>query len=137
MKKLNFRSRACRIAVAVAVPLILIAGATFLYVYKWGPPCITHSLTGIYCAGCGAGRASVDLLHGDLLAAIDHNLLFVAALPFVAYYLVKKYISYCFGRDILPFFKMNLVIGIIILVVIVVFIVLRNIPIAPFNYLAP
>lgn len=137
MKKLNFKSRACRITVAVAVPLILIAGAAFLYIYKWGPSCMMHSLTGIYCAGCGAGRASVALLHGDLLMAIDHNLLFVAVLPFVAYYLVKVYISYCFGKDILPFFKMNFVSGIIILAVIVVFTVLRNIPIAPFNYLAP
>lgn len=45
------------------------------------PACPLYSLTGLFCAGCGATRAMHALLHGDLLRAISMNALLVVALP--------------------------------------------------------
>ena len=135
--KLDFKSLPWRIAVGVAVPVFALAGALFLYFFRIGPPCPIYAVSGIYCIGCGAGRACVAILHGDLLGAMDYNLLFVVLLPFVAYFGLKVYISYVFGRDILPFPKIKLWSAIVIVAVIVAFGVLRNIPVEPLSYLAP
>ena len=135
--KLDFRSLPWRIAVGVAVPAAVLTGALFLYAFRMGPPCPIYAVSGIYCIGCGAGRACVSLLHGDLLGAMDYNLLFVLMLPFVAYFGVKVYISYVFGRDILPFPKIKLWVALVIVAVVVVFGVRRNVPIQPLSYLAP
>lgn len=131
------KSRGLRIAVGIAVPLLIIGGALFLYFFRVGPPCIFHLITGIYCVGCGAGRASVALLHGDILSALDYNLIFVVLLPFLAYYIAKIYIHYVFGRDPLPFFPVRMwwIIGVAL--AILLFWILRNIPVFPFTYLAP
>ncbi len=45
------------------------------------PFCPFKMMTGLDCPGCGATRSLNALLHGDLVAAADHNVLFVLALP--------------------------------------------------------
>lgn len=49
------------------------------------PQCPLKILTGLDCAGCGGLRAGHSLLHGDLVAAADQNLLVVLTLPLIAY----------------------------------------------------
>ena len=49
------------------------------------PQCPTKMLTGLDCPMCGATRAVHSLLHGDVVGAMDHNLLFVLLLPALAY----------------------------------------------------
>jgi hypothetical protein len=48
------------------------------------PVCPFLALTGLYCPGCGALRATHALAHGDLAAAAGLNLLFVLLLPVIA-----------------------------------------------------
>jgi len=43
--------------------------------------CPTQALLGIDCPGCGGLRATHDLLHGNVAGAMDHNLLWVIAVP--------------------------------------------------------
>lgn len=47
-------------------------------------PCLLRAATGIDCPLCGATRATLRLLAGDLPAALDHNALYVVLLPAVA-----------------------------------------------------
>lgn len=52
------------------------------------PGCPTQVFLGIDCPGCGGLRATHELAQGDLAAAVDHNLLVVLLVPFVAFLLV-------------------------------------------------
>lgn len=45
------------------------------------PLCPLHALTGLNCPLCGATRASWELLHGHLGAALHDNALYVLGLP--------------------------------------------------------
>lgn len=45
------------------------------------PVCLLHKWTGLLCPGCGSLRAAHQLLHGNLLAALHLNSLFVLLLP--------------------------------------------------------
>lgn len=98
------------------------------------PSCPFHALTGLYCPGCGSTRALYSLLHGDAVQALAMNPLLVAALPFVL--LMALHSAGWRPRALDPLVR---VIGnpTLWLVVLVGFGVLRNLPFAPFNLLAP
>lgn len=38
-----------------------------------GMPCAFHSLTGLYCPGCGGTRAVRELLYGDLRMSFQYH----------------------------------------------------------------
>lgn len=127
-----------RLAVGIGAPLVALIGVLLIIIMKSTPPCIFYELTGLYCVGCGSGRATAALLHGEIYAAFRLNPLMIILLPFVGYYLLKEYISFVFGRDVIPFPKIrSRWVGIILLIIIVAFWVLRNIRIFPFSLLAP
>lgn len=48
-----------------------------------GVLCPLRRFTGLDCPLCGATRATFALLRGDLGTALDHNVLYVLALPVV------------------------------------------------------
>lgn len=50
------------------------------------PQCTFHQITGLDCPGCGAQRALHQLLHGNLIAALRLNAMFVLSLPLAAWY---------------------------------------------------
>ncbi len=126
-----------RIAVGILIPVAGILGATFLFHMQGHIPCIFQKLTGLHCPGCGAARASRALLHFDVLLALDRNVLFVLFAPFGVYFILKQYIRYVFGKDVLPMFRISYPVGVAILVSVVLFWILRNIPVFPFTILAP
>jgi hypothetical protein len=47
------------------------------------PRCPSFVLSDYHCPGCGSLRATHALLHGRVTAAIGHNVLYIACLPFV------------------------------------------------------
>jgi hypothetical protein len=65
------------------------------------PMCTFHVLTGLDCPGCGATRATHELLHGRLLAAWRYNALWVLMLPVVVYSAVSELRALA-GRRALP-----------------------------------
>ncbi len=100
------------------------------------PPCPLHFLTGWYCPGCGSLRALHQLLQGNARAAWAMNPLTMVLLPFIGYGLMSQAALVLRGRT-LPgmFLSANMIRG--LCVVIVLFGILRNLPVHPFNLLAP
>ena len=131
-KKLWFR-----ISFGIAAPLAVIGG--LLYLYFFGNPfrCVFLMLTGLYCPGCGSGRALSNLLHFDLLTAFLFNPLFILALPFLGYYFLWLYLRIVSGKNILPAMKTSIRTYLIVIGIFVAFGILRNIPVVPFSWLAP
>ncbi|MBF0488068.1 MAG: DUF2752 domain-containing protein [Nitrospirae bacterium] len=118
---------------------ILIVAAAAVYMYDpslsgFYPKCLFYKLTGLYCPGCGGTRALHQLLHGNYTAAFRLNPLIVLALPFLAIGIILEirvfsrpaWLSYQHTRY-----------AWIVAVAIVLFWILRNIPIEPFTYLMP
>ena len=97
--------------------------------------CVFYELTGLYCPGCGSGRAAQALLRGDLAAAFGHNALaFLLGLP-CAGLLLREYLRLVFpGLGWKPA-RLPARAGNAALVLILVFWLLRNLPI--FAFLAP
>ena len=121
------------------------AGATaFLYAvnptqHAVYPQCMLYKMTGLYCAGCGATRALYALLHGRVLDAMHDNVLFIAVLP-VLLYVVGGHMLAAWRANAWPQVSVGgpvlwRVLGFFALML--VFMVLRNLPGAPFELLRP
>jgi hypothetical protein len=117
-------------------------GLVFIY-YKinpadqdWMPKCTFHSMTGMHCPGCGSQRAIHDFLHGNIMEGFSHNLLIglgILVLLYKAFLLLRA--------RFYPQKNINLLyhpkVPWLILIIILSFWVLRNLPFYPFTCLAP
>jgi hypothetical protein len=100
------------------------------------PPCIFHKMTGLYCPGCGATRALYHLVHGHPEAAFAMNPLLVIFLPILAYAFLSYALVGIRGRG-LPKIFVNPTLIKLIFWTAIAFGILRNLPVYPFNLLAP
>ncbi|HEY0732130.1 MAG TPA: DUF2752 domain-containing protein [Chitinophagaceae bacterium] len=97
------------------------------------PPCPFYVITDLYCPGCGSQRALSALLHGDLAEAIQDNILLVVSIPILLWNAAvqwrkdKQYFALLYK----PVFVKA------VLVVVIGFWVLRNLPFFPMSLLAP
>ena len=76
MLELLRKKKSLRILIVAGAAIAALAGAVYLYFHNphsYPLPCVFYSLTGFYCPGCGAGRASYSLLHGRFLDAFCYN----------------------------------------------------------------
>ncbi len=120
--------------------LALTAAGAVLFLFnpsEWGfyPFCFFYRTTGLLCPGCGSLRAMHQLLHGHVAAALRFNALFVMSLPLLGWYgariAVGKFQRRPVSLSIRPAWCW---IG---LAVMVIFGILRNLPIARAVWLAP
>ena len=102
-----------------------------------GLPCVVHSLTGLYCPGCGASRALASLLRLDFYGAFRWNPLLVLLFPFALFYLVWGSVSFvrC-GRNTLDDRIPTKLLWFIVALLLLYF-MLRNLPLWPFTLLQP
>jgi hypothetical protein len=104
------------------------------------PQCFLYQTTGFYCAGCGATRALHALLHGRVLEALHDNVLFVSLLP-AALALAAIYAWQAWHRNAWPVITVPerslLRGGLAVVALCAGFMVLRNLPGAPFDLLRP
>ncbi len=110
-----------------AVPAIIALFVFFRYGnFQHIPPCRLHLLTGLYCPACGSLRALHLLVNGQFMGAFRMNPLLIVSLPLIGF---------------LAFFKPR---GIYLqwviwggLTLLLAFSIARNIPVWPFELLAP
>ena len=98
--------------------------------------CPFHYITGLHCPGCGSQRAIHDLLHVRILEAFKHNAMLVLVLLIlcnkVYAWVTKRYLpNYYYDLNSKPWFTYAIV------VLVLGFWILRNIPVHPFTHLAP
>jgi hypothetical protein len=97
-------------------------------------PCPFHALTGLYCPACGGLRMVHDLLHGDFAMAFHDNALAIPAviIGFAAW--LNWTVSRWRGR---PAPARPAWLSPVIIVVLIAWTVVRNLPWAPFTAFRP
>jgi hypothetical protein len=127
------------VVLAICVPLGALASLVLFFFdpsqYHFYPLCLFHRTTGLLCPGCGAMRATHQLLHGHLAAAFHFNPTLVMSLPlllwFGARFAVQKARNQPLSLSLRPAWLW------LILAAVLVVSVLRNLPGAPFALLRP
>ncbi len=96
--------------------------------------CPFKAWTGLDCPGCGATRAAHQLLNGHVLAAMDLNVVFVLAVPLILWWLGTWLVA-ALGGPTLPGLRPSPMVLRVAVVVLVVFGIVRNLPVAPLSWL--
>ena len=118
----------------VSAPLALWVTGSIAYNAKTPlPSCPFKALTGLDCPGCGTTRAGASLLRGDVLGALDHHALVIAAPAVIALLWLLKTVA----PSVRPVWNWLAVRpAFTALVVIGSFWALRLLPLTPFDVLA-
>jgi len=121
--------------------IVAIAGSLLYFLFDPSlsnlfPKCIFHSLTNLDCPGCGSQRAIHALLNGRVIQAADFNLLAVLALPLLVYSAIVAIANSFFHQEWKQkiFYSPTFVKA--VLIAVVSFWVMRNIPVEPFHWLS-
>lgn len=100
------------------------------------PVCPLYSMTGFACPGCGLTRGFHALFHGDMLGALDYNALLPGFALLMGFLFVSMTLTAIRGRGLsINLLKPNYLW--VFLILLLVFGVLRNIPVYPFSVLFP
>jgi hypothetical protein len=83
-----------RIVLTVLVAFVVLIGVAVYFTFdpsnptlsKFFPKCPVYSFTGFKCPGCGTQRAIHAILNGDLVRAAHYNALLLVAIPLIALY---------------------------------------------------
>jgi len=119
----------------VGAALLLIALVAFLFRFNpaqhsFYPFCVFHRMTGLECPGCGGLRATHQLLHGHIVTAFRYNPLVVTAAPIVLLLAVRRWLRGP-GRPLSP--RTAVVWTWVVFAVVLIFWILRNLPIELFK----
>jgi len=121
---------------------LIVAGIASLFFFldpeeqRLFPKCVFHSVTGYYCPGCGSQRAIYSLLHLNIPGVVSNNFLFLPGMIVVIYGVVLPAVNRKFGVNY-PNFLYYKWTPLWILIIVILFAVLRNLPWYPFSLLAP
>ena len=97
-----------------------------------GIPCLFYEITGYYCPGCGITRLLFSLLQLDFYQAFRYNpLIFILIIITGIYWLVKFILKKFMNISI----EIPNYVYYILLVIVIIFGILRNIPM--FDFLSP
>jgi hypothetical protein len=124
--------------------LAFILGGVLVIYFVFNPaqhsfflPCPFKYATGYHCPGCGSQRAFHQLAHGDVVTALKYNPLMVLSLPLLFYGFGTKLWNFIYDRNLRVklFYSKVFIYG--YFGIVILYWITRNIPYAPFNYLAP
>jgi len=123
--------------------MLLFLGVIALFYFRVNPSqvvfllkCPLYKSTGVFCPGCGSQRAFHHLLHGDILIALQNNLMLVLGTISLVYHYLIQLFNHLFKKKFKSVFDNKKVI-LIAVALLILFWVLRNIPIYPFSLLTP
>jgi hypothetical protein len=115
---------------------VLAAGAALVTLFLFDPAthgfypvCLLHATTGLLCPGCGTQRALHQLIHGNFLAAWRLNSFAVALLPVGLWLGTRELIWLTTGKR-LPGIVTRPIFGWALLAGLIVFGIMRNLPIS-------
>jgi len=78
----------------VGILVLLLVSLYYFFnptVSNFFPKCPFHTITGLYCPGCGSQRVIHDLMHLNIFEAINHNALMFFTFTFgIGLYLYSK-----------------------------------------------
>ena len=95
-------------------------------------PCFIHSVTGLYCPGCGISRMIINLCHLNFEKAYYCNQLLFISTPIFLFLIIDTFISNI--RDVKPIYKkIPNTVYYVYIVLLILFMIIRNI----FPYFAP
>jgi hypothetical protein len=128
--------------------LILVAFSILLFALLWVlfrngpsagifPGCLLHKWTGLHCPGCGMTRATYASLHGRWGDAFRLNPLLMLLLPILMVGLLLELIGWLRGRPLPWRMTIGPKTACCLIVLMLVYGVLRNIPYWPCTLLAP
>ena len=124
-----------RIGLGLLLPLAIILVCVYELRIGVGLQCWFYQLTGLYCPGCGSGRAVHALLQGQLRRAFGYNvLLFLLGVPCAAV-VGHEYLRLVFPRLGLKPVMFPRALELVCLALVLGFWIARNIPALAF--LAP
>jgi hypothetical protein len=129
-----------RVAWVVGWSVAVVLGLALVHGYApdahgFYPLCGTFGWSGLHCPGCGSLRAIHHLTHGRLLAALGANAVLVLGLGSVMVWGMARWRrGRAFGWEsaLVRPWVVVLVVGLLLM-----FTLLRNLPWAPFSWLAP
>jgi hypothetical protein len=138
--KMMYEKRELRSIAIISVVIFLII-CLYFFVYPlyhpYFPKCIFNKLTGVYCPLCGTQRAVSALLHGNILIAMRNNLLAVLTILLSVFLFILSLINILKREHLYNkiFYSQTFLkaAGLVV----VIFGILRNMPIYPFGLLAP
>jgi hypothetical protein len=122
----------CALTVIGVASLALLDPAETTFI----PMCPCRLLTGLYCPGCGSLRAIHAITQLRIDRALGYNPLLVLFVPLFIWFFAANLATACLGPDkikssIPPAFAKSL------LLIILAYFVIRNIPASPFTLLQP
>jgi hypothetical protein len=100
------------------------------------PVCPLYAMTGYACPGCGLTRGFHALFHGDILGGMDFNALLPIWAVVIGYVWLSLVVYTIRGKG-LPMWSTNPAFLWSFMIALLVFGVVRNIPIYPFSILFP
>ena len=117
-----------RIMIGVSVPAMLVLLCIYEYQGGNGMECMFYRYTGLYCPGCGSGRAVNALFHGRFAEAVSYNILLpILGIPCL-FVLAHEYLRIVFPKMKLRPVSISQRTAVILTAVIVVYWILRNVP---------
>lgn len=130
------KKRIVNIVLILIICLFVFIGYFYLNnKYGFSINCVFHSLTGLYCPGCGITRCLFALLKLDFYEAFMYNQLVFILLPFLVALIVYRIYLYVFDKQDKILVKVPNMVWISLLVIVIGYGIVRNI--SYFDFLRP
>lgn len=112
------KKRIYKFTIILIIYILVILGAFFYFKFFKNyipiPACPFYSNFGIMCPSCGSTRATIALLHGDIISSILYNPIIAYIFFATTFYLILELFNIIFKKNFKFHFYLVLTIGICI-----------------------